>query len=180
MSFKSYHKTCNNNNQNKYIMNSNNKNNSDENTYINSIKSTTKKWEQRIDWDSYFMSMAFLIASRSSCHRLHVGCVLVKDTRVISVGYNGFIAKCPHISSIRDGHEQNTVHAEQNAIADCARRGILTNGSTAYITHYPCINCIKIIISAGIIEIKYNEDYKNDPLVDDLIKQSGIKINKIS
>ena len=152
---------------------------SNKNKYIDSIKNTTKQWTERIDWDSYFMSMTFLIASRSSCERLNVGCVLVKDTRVISVGYNGFIAKCPHISTVRDGHEQNTVHAEQNAIADCARRGILTNGATAYITHYPCINCIKILIAAGIVEIKYNEDYKNDPLVDGLIKQSGIKINKI-
>ena len=150
------------------------------NNYIENIKSITKQWEERIDWDSYFMSLAFLIASRSSCHRLHVGCVLVKDTRVISVGYNGFIAKCPHISSIRDGHEQNTVHAEQNAIADCAKRGILTDNATAYITHYPCINCIKILISAGIKKVKYNEDYKNDPLVIDLITQSNIDIQKIN
>ena len=150
-----------------------------EENYIESIKLVTKSWSNRINWDSYFMSMAFLISSRSSCDRLHVGCVLVKDTRVISVGYNGFIAKCPHISAIRDNHEQNTVHAEQNAIADCAKRGILTNGATAYITHYPCINCAKILISAGIIEIKYNEDYKNDSLVDNLMRQSGIKVNKI-
>lgn len=149
------------------------------NMYINSIKTVTSSWENRINWDSYFMSMAFLIASRSSCDRLHVGCVLVKDTRVISVGYNGYLAKCPHKSTVRNGHEQNTVHAEQNAIADCAKRGILTDGATAYITHYPCINCAKILISAGIIEIKYNEDYKNDELVDNLMRQSGIKVNKI-
>ena len=153
--------------------------NIDNNEYIKSIKKVTKGWNSRIDWDSYFMSMAFLISSRSSCDRLHVGCVLVRDTRVISVGYNGFIAKCPHISKVRDGHEQNTVHAEQNAIADCAKRGILTDGATAYITHYPCINCTKILISAGITEIKYNEDYKNDILVDSLMRQNGIKINKV-
>lgn len=152
---------------------------SNENEYIESIKKVTKGWQDRIDWDSYFMSMALLISSRSSCDRLHVGCVLVKDTRVISVGYNGFIAKCPHISIVRDGHEQNTVHAEQNAIADCAKRGILTDGATAYITHYPCINCTKILISAGITEVKYNADYKNDMLVDSLMRQNGIKINKV-
>lgn len=161
------------------INNNDNNDDNDNNKYIKSIKKVTKTWQNRIDWDSYFMSMAFLIASRSSCDRLHVGCVLVRDTRVISVGYNGFIAKCPHISKVRDGHEQNTVHAEQNAIADCAKRGILTDGATAYITHYPCINCTKILISAGITEIKYNEDYKNDTLVDSLMRQNGIKINKV-
>jgi len=152
--------------------------NTNTNTNLEEIKLLTQQWSQRIDWDSYFMSLSFLISSRSSCSRLHVGCVLVKDTRVISVGYNGFIAKCPHTSQIRDGHEQNTVHAEQNAIADCAKRGILTDGATAYITHYPCINCIKILISAGVISVKYNEDYHNDPLVALLIKQSNISIER--
>lgn len=161
-------------NNSKLVTSSNNRN-----IYIENIKEITKKWEDRIDWDSYFMSLALLISSRSSCHRLHVGCVLVKDTRVISVGYNGFIAKCPHVSHVRDGHEQNTVHAEQNAIADCAKRGILTNGATAYITHYPCINCMKILISAGIECIKYNEDYHNDELVSKLGEQSNVIMQKI-
>ena len=112
---------------------------------IEEIKGLTKSWEERINWDDYFMSMAYLISSRSACERLHVGCVLVKNTRVISVGYNGFLPKTPHNSIVRDGHEQATVHAEQNAISDCARRGISCEGATAYITHYPCINCAKII-----------------------------------
>ena len=136
--------------------------------FIKDLETVIDSWETRMDWDDYFMSMALLISSRSSCDRLHVGCVLVKDTHVISVGYNGFLAGLPHESKVVGGHEQATVHAEQNAIADCAKRGISTIGATAYITHYPCINCFKILISAGIVEIKYHKEYKNDPLVREL------------
>ena len=136
--------------------------------FIKDLETLVDSWETRMDWDDYFMSMALLISSRSSCERLHVGCVLVKDTHVISVGYNGFLAGLPHESKVVSGHEQATVHAEQNAIADCAKRGISTIGATAYITHYPCINCFKILISAGIAEIKYHKEYKNDPLVREL------------
>jgi dCMP deaminase len=136
--------------------------------FIKDLETVIDSWETRMDWDDYFMSMALLISSRSSCERLHVGCVLVKDTHVISVGYNGFLAGLPHESKVVGGHEQATVHAEQNAIADCAKRGISTIGATAYITHYPCINCFKILISAGIAEIKYHKEYKNDPLVREL------------
>ena len=145
---------------------------------IEEIKGLTKSWEERINWDDYFMSMAYLISSRSACERLHVGCVLVKNTRVISVGYNGFLPKTPHNSIVRDGHEQATVHAEQNAISDCARRGISCEGATAYITHYPCINCAKIIASGGIKEIRYHEDYKNDEIVCKLLESAKINIIK--
>lgn len=146
---------------------------------IENIENLTQNLEKRIDWDTYFMSIAFLISSRSSCNRLHVGCVLVKDTRIISVGYNGFLPKTPHTSFVRDGHEIATVHAEQNAISDCAKRGVDCNNCTAYVTHYPCINCAKILIAAGITKIIYNTDYKNDPIVDELAKLSQITIKKM-
>ena len=100
----------------------------------NQIKDLVPNKDERIDWDDYFMSLAYLISSRSLCSRLNVGCVIVKDTRVISVGYNGFLPKHPHKSIISNKHEQATVHAEQNAISDCAKRGISCDGSTAYIT----------------------------------------------
>jgi len=146
---------------------------------IENIETLTLNLDKRIDWDTYFMSIAFLISSRSSCNRLHVGCVLVKNTRIISVGYNGFLPKTPHTSFIRDGHEIATVHAEQNAISDCAKRGVDCNNCTAYITHYPCINCAKILISAGIQNIIYNNDYNNDPVVAELAKLSQITIKKM-
>ena len=146
---------------------------------IEDIKKLTTGLAERIDWDTYFMSIAFLIASRSNCDRLHVGCVLVKDTRIISVGYNGFLSKVPHKSYVRDGHEMATVHSEQNAISDCARRGVNCADATAYITHYPCINCFKILIASGIKNILYHDDYRNDPLVSQLAEDGKITIKQI-
>ena len=81
----------------------------------------------RLSWDEYFSEISEVTAKRSSCDRLKVGCVLVKDNRIISQGYNGFLPGCVHKSIVRDGHEQATVHAEQNAIADCAKRGVSCN-----------------------------------------------------
>ena len=77
---------------------------------------------------------------------------------------------------MRDGHELATVHAEQNAIADAARRGVSLLGATAYISHFPCINCTKLLASSGIRVIKYHWDYRNDALASDLLDEAGIKV----
>lgn len=138
--------------------------------------------QARPTWDEYFMATAFLISSRSICDRLHVGCVVVsggeRKNRIIAAGYNGFLPGTPHVSYVVDDHEQATVHAEQNAITDAARRGVSVEGATAYITHYPCINCTKILIAAGIKGIRYHFDYKNDPLVSTLLGESGIVMER--
>ncbi len=123
----------------------------------------------RVSWNEYFMSLALLASSRSQCKRLRVGCVLVKNKRVVSTGYNGYIENTPHESVIRDNHEQATVHAEQNAISDAAKRGVSIGGATAYVTHYPCLNCAKLLASSGIEKIIYNQSYRNDPLVHHLV-----------
>jgi dCMP deaminase len=120
----------------------------------------------RPSWDEYFKEILQVTAKRSPCERLHVGCLLVDDNRIISQGYNGFLPGCEHKSIVRDGHEQATVHAEQNAIADCAKRGVSCKNSTAYITHYPCIICCRLLLASGIREIKYINDYRNDELVE--------------
>lgn len=137
---------------------------------------------ERPSWDTYFMSTAFLMSSRSACTRLRVGCVLVSTgehkNRLIAAGYNGFLPGTPHQSRVRDGHEQATVHAEQNAVADAARRGISVQGAVAYITHFPCINCAKILAAAGIRGIKYHFDYHNDPIVRELLAEAGIAIHQ--
>lgn len=128
------------------------------------------------------MSAALLFSLRSACDRLQVGCVLVsggaQSNRIVAAGYNGFLPGASHISHVRDGHEQATVHAEQNAIADAARRGVSLEGATAYISHFPCINCSKILASSGIRAIKYHWDYRNDPLVCDLLGEVGIRIEQ--
>lgn len=134
---------------------------------------------ERLSWDDYFSKIVQVTSERSPCSRLQVGCVLVKDNRIISQGYNGFLPGCPHTSIIRDNHEQATVHAEQNALADCAKRGVSCLGSTAYVTHYPCIICARLLLASGIQTIKYIHDYKNDDLVDVFCKQCKVIIEKI-
>ncbi len=133
----------------------------------------------RPSWDEYFKEIVQVTAKRSPCERLHVGCVLVKDNRIVSQGYNGFLPGLEHTSIVRDGHEQATVHAEQNAIADCARRGVSCESCIAYITHYPCIMCCRLLLAAGISEIKYINDYRNDELVAHFTSQMKVKISQI-
>ncbi len=149
---------------------------------VDAIAEMIDAWHHRLSWDEYFMATAFLIASRSSCERLNVGCVIVSGgkgkNRLIAAGYNGFLPGAPHKSRVRDNHEQGTVHAEQNAIADAARRGISLGGATAYVTHFPCINCAKVLAAAGISVIKFHNDYKNDPMVPDLLEEAGVSIEK--
>ena len=134
----------------------------------------------RPTWIEYFRELVELTATRSSCERLHVGCILVYNNRIVSQGYNGFLPGCPHESHIQYGHEMATVHAEQNAIVDCAKRGVSCNNCQAYITHYPCLNCAKILLSAGIKEIFYINNYNNDQLVETLCKQMGCHITQIT
>ena len=150
---------------------------------IDQVSALVEGRDQRPSWDEYFMSVALLISLRSACDRLQVGCVLVtggdQSNRIVAAGYNGFLPGAPHVSHVREGHEQATVHGEQNAIADAARRGIPLLGATAYISHFPCINCTKLLASAGIRVIKYHWDYKNDPLAEDLLQEAGIDVFKI-
>lgn len=132
----------------------------------------------RLEWDEYFMSIALLTSQRSPCSRLNVGSVIVKNNRVISVGYNGFISGAPHISRVRDGHEQSIIHSEVNATSDCAKRGVKLNGATIYVTHFPCVNCFRTIASCGIKEVIYLNDYKNDPIVNELATDSNIQLSR--
>ena len=133
----------------------------------------------RPSYDEYFKNIVELTATRSSCHRLHVGCLLVNDNRIISAGYNGVLPGAPHESIVINNHEQATVHAEQNALCDCAKRGVSSNNCTAYITHYPCLNCSKLLIASGIKHIKYINDYKNNDLVQKFCSDNNIIIEKI-
>lgn len=150
---------------------------------LESVGKLTDSWKERPSWDAYFMATAMLMASRSSCERLHVGCVIVSagahKNRVIAAGYNGFLAGSEHVSHMRDGHEQATVHAEQNAISDAARRGVSLEGAVAYVTHYPCVNCAKILAAAGVRTVKYYHDYRNDPLVLALLNEAGVKVTQL-
>lgn len=134
---------------------------------------------ERISWDEYFSKIVMTTSERSPCERLQVGCLLVKDNRIVSQGYNGFLPGCPHESIVRDNHEQATLHAEQNALMDCAKRGVSCNGCTAYITHYPCIICTRLLLAGGIKKIKYVNDYKNDELVQKFTDQCNVCVEKL-
>jgi dCMP deaminase len=150
---------------------------------VDLIAEAASNFPHRPSWDEYFMATAVLISSRSNCERLHVGCVIVtggeRKNRLVAAGYNGFLPSTPHVSRVRDGHEQATVHAEQNAVADAARRGSSVEGCVAYVTHFPCINCAKILAAAGIAGIKYRADYLNDPLVAPLLADAGVQVLKL-
>ena len=128
---------------------------------------------KRPDWDTYFKNIVLVTKDRSPCERLHVGCLLVRDNRIIAQGYNGFLPGVEHTSIMRDGHEQATVHAEQNAIVDCAKRGVSCNNCTAYVTHYPCM---RLMCAAGIKDIKYIEDY---PLCETFSKLANVSLNRL-
>jgi len=142
------------------------------NKYLNSIINSDK----RLNWDEYFTTITLLASKRSGCSRLHVGCTIVKNNRLIATGYNGFLKGCPHRSRVVNGHEQFTIHAEQNAICDAAQRGISIKGATAYITHFPCLNCFKLLIASGVAEIKYFSDYHNNQLVKDMAIENNIRL----
>lgn len=147
---------------------------------LQSIKKyKTDNFKDRLDWDEYFMSIAILASCRSPCQRLHVGSVIIKNNRLISMGYNGYIPGAPHISRIQDNHEQSIIHSEINAITDCAKRGVSLEGAKIYITHYPCPNCFKSIAACGIKEVFYLDDYNNNIIVEELANDSNIIIKKI-
>jgi dCMP deaminase len=135
--------------------------------------------KERLKWDEYFMSIALLASCRSPCERLHVGSVIVKNNRIISMGYNGYIPGAPHISRVQDNHEQSIIHSEINAITDCAKRGTSLDNAKIYITHYPCPHCFRSIAASNIKEIIYLNDYNNSPIVEELACDSEIKIVKL-
>ena len=138
----------------------------------------------RQTWDEYFLEMATHAATRATCDRLHVGCVLVRDRDVLATGYNGSIAGTPHCDDVGhdmvDGHCVATVHAEQNAICMAARNGHATRGATAYVTHYPCWLCFKLLAQSGIVRVVYGTKYRDNPRVEDAARQKGIEITQFT
>ena len=124
----------------------------------------------RLSWQDYFMANAELISKRSTCDRAFVGAVLVKDKRIIATGYNGGVSETDNCNEVghymEDGHCIRTVHAEMNALIQCAKEGISTKNTEIYVTHFPCNECAKAIIQAGIKTLVYDCDkYASTPSV---------------
>lgn len=134
----------------------------------------------RPDWDSYFMKIASAVSERSTCDRAFVGCVLVRDKRILTSGFNGSPAGQEHCDEaghlMVDGHCVRTIHAETNAIIQAALHGVSTKGSTCYVTHFPCINCTKVLINAGIVRIVYGQAYRLDENAVDFLRKAEVEI----
>jgi dCMP deaminase len=120
----------------------------------------------RASWDDYFMSIANVVSSRSTCHRKFVGAVIVRNKTILSTGYNGSIRGMPHCSDVghmmENGHCVATIHAEINAILQAAKNGVMIDGGTLYVTASPCWSCFKASINAGIQRICYGEFYRDE------------------
>lgn len=142
----------------------------------------------RPSWDQYFMAIADMVRTRSTCLRRQVGAIVVKDKRILSTGYNGApkgMKHCSEIGCLREAadvpsgerHELcRGIHAEQNAIVQAAAFGVSIQGSTLYCTHFPCVLCTKMLINAGIRKLVAARAYP-DPLSREMLDEAGIEIN---
>jgi dCMP deaminase len=134
----------------------------------------------RPSWDDYFMSIARIVATRSTCDRLEAGAVLVKNNRIISTGYNGSPPGLPHCDEaghlMEEGHCVRTIHGEHNAILQAATiPGASTEGSTMYTKYTFCIHCAKYIIAAGVKKVIYGAVYRNAYCID-YLREAGVDI----
>jgi len=152
------------------------------------------KTDQRPTWDEYFLMIAKLAATRSTCLAFPVGAVIVKNKQVVATGYNGSPSGSAHCTTqgfcypgldscdASKTMPSRAVHAEANAIAQAAKHGISTDGGSIYVTLEPCISCLKLIISAGIREVFYETSFNtgNNILVrDSFIKDGLVELQQI-
>jgi dCMP deaminase len=146
---------------------------------------------ERLSWDQYFMTITRQVAERSTCTRAKVGSVIVRDRSILATGYNGSPAGMPHCTEVgcliyesktpAGDIEQNcfrTIHAEINAIAQAAKNGASIKDATIYITHTPCIHCLKVLVNTGIRSIFYEKPYKLDT-VSDIISHTGVELRPV-
>jgi dCMP deaminase len=145
---------------------------------------------ERPDWDRYFMEIAKVVASRSTCLRRQVGALLVLNKRILSTGYNGApvgLSHCGEVGCLREQlnvpsgerHELcRGLHAEQNAIIQAAVHGVAINGAVLYSTHYPCAVCAKMLLNAGVKSMVLAQNYP-DELAKALFAEAGIQIKYV-
>ena len=138
----------------------------------------------RPGWDEYFLQLAELVSSRSTCDRKHCGAVIVKDNKILATGYNGSIKGLPHCNEIGHLIVNNscvrTIHSEQNAIAQAARYGTAIEGATIYINAIPCWICFRIISNSGIKRIVAYDAYKYDEKVMEAARASNIELTLVT
>ena len=140
----------------------------------------------RPDWDSYFMKIAYAVSERSTCDRAFVGCVLVLDKRILTTGFNGSPAGQPHCDEaghlMVDGHCVRTIHAEMNAVAQAASRGVAIEGASIYTTASPCWACFRVLVNAGIKRFVYSEGYRENEhqrRIDEVSNAVGLEVKSL-
>lgn len=141
-------------------------------------------------WDARFMEMAWVISKWASCFQPNrrIGCVIVKNKRIVTTGYNGApagVRSCAERGeclrrkkNIASGTMQEVcyaVHAEQNAIIQAAKLGVSLQDATLYCTHQPCVICARMIINSGVKKVIYKHGYP-DAFALELFKESGVEI----
>ena len=139
----------------------------------------TPETSPRASWDDYFMAIAKVVASRSTCDPKFVGAVIVRNRTILSTGYNGSIRGLPHCSEVghmmENDHCVATIHAEANAILQAARNGVMIDGATLYVTASPCWNCFKAAANSGVQRICYGEFYRDQRSLN-VAQQAGIEL----
>jgi dCMP deaminase len=146
---------------------------------------------ERPSWHQYFLTITRQVAERSTCTRAKVGAVIVRDKNILATGYNGAPAGLPHCTELgclvytsrtpTGELEENcfrTIHAEINAIAQAAKNGASIRDADIYITHTPCIHCLKVLINTGIRRIFYEHDYKTHTL-SEILRHSGVHLERV-
>ena len=144
------------------------------------------KINKRPSWDEYFLEIAKVVATRSTCDRANVGAVIAKNKVILSTGYNGAPRGLPHCNDVGheivEGHCIRTAHAETNAIAQAAKNGTPIEDASIYLTISPCYDCFKIMVNAGIKEVVYGDFYMSryeaSKAVLSLAKKAGVKLTK--
>jgi dCMP deaminase len=145
----------------------------------------------RLSWDQYFLMITRQVAERSTCTRAKVGAVIVRDRSILATGYNGSPAGMPHCLDVGclvyKSENPNgevvencfrTIHAEINAIAQAARNGSAIRDATAYITHSPCIHCLKTLVNTGIRTIYFEKPYKLNTL-EEIVQQADVTLRQV-
>ena len=146
---------------------------------------------ERPSWDQYFLTITRQLAERSTCNRAKVGAVIVRDKNILASGYNGAPAGLPHCTEVgcliyqsktpTGETEENcyrTIHAEINAIAQAAKNGVGIRDADIYVTHTPCIHCLKVLINTGIKRIFYEKEYKLHT-VSELLASTDVTLQKV-
>jgi dCMP deaminase len=137
--------------------------------------------QARPGWDEYFMEIARTVATRATCPRASVGAVITRERRILTTGYNGAPRGVGHCSDagciMVDGRCLRATHAEANAIVQGALHGVSLEGATAYTTHQPCAGCSKLLISAGVVRIVYQDAYP-DPVASMLLDEAQVLLEQ--